>query len=97
MPIDLDSTVVRVEGAISTLLDEEIVILNMAKNNYIALNAIGRRIWDLIEGPILVGDLNLALSREFETSLEQVAADVIPFLNRLEGEGLLDVTSGGSK
>ena len=94
MPIDLNSTVVRLDNVMSTLLDEEIVILNMAKNNYIALNEIGRRIWELLESPIRVEDLNVLLSREFTATPEQIAADVLPFLNNLEDEGLVHVTTG---
>jgi hypothetical protein len=94
MPIDLNSTVVRLDNLMSTQLDEEIVILNMAKNNYIALNEIGRRIWDLLERPMRVEELNLLLSREFAATPEQIAADVVPFLDKLASEGLLDVTVG---
>lgn len=94
MPIDLNSTLVRLDNVMSTLLDEEIVILNMAKNNYIALNEIGRRIWELLERPMRVEDLNLLLSREFDATPEQIAADVLPFLNSLEDEGLVHVTTG---
>ena len=94
MPIDLNSTVVRDDNLMSTPLDEEIVILNMAKNNYAALNDVGRRIWELIERPIRVEELNLLLSREFAATPEQIAADVIPFLDNLEREGLLHVTGG---
>jgi hypothetical protein len=95
MQIDLNSTIVRLDNAMSTPLDEELVILNMAKNNYIALNDIGRRIWELIESPIRVEDLNELLSREFQATPEQIAADVLPFLNNLEDEGLVHVTVGG--
>jgi len=94
MPIDLNTTVMRVDQVMNTPLDEEMVILNMAKNNYIALNQVGRRIWDLLEKPIRVEELNRILSREFGATPEQIAADVLPFLNSLADEGLVHVTSG---
>lgn len=93
MALDVSSTVIRTEGVMTAPVDNEIVILNMAGNNYISLDAIGRRIWDLLETEIAVSELCRQLSLEFEASEEQIAADVLPFLAELEKEGLVRVTA----
>ena len=62
----------------------------MAKNNYVGLDDIGKRIWGLLEKPIRVNALCVQLSRDFEATPEQVADDVIPFLEELEREGLVN-------
>ncbi len=93
MALDLSSTVIRTEGVMTAPVDNEIVILNMAGNNYISLDAIGRRIWDLLETEIAVGELCRQLCLEFEATEEQIAADVLPFLAELEKEGLVRVTA----
>lgn len=91
MAIEATSRVVRTEGMMTAPVDNEIVILNMKGNNYISLDAIGRRIWELLETPVAVADLCQQLMTEFEATEEQIAADVLPFLTELEREGLVRV------
>ena len=91
MAVDATTRIVRTEGAMSAPVDNEIVILNMKGNNYISLDPIGRRIWELIEAPVVVGELCGRLGQEFAGPPEQIAADVLAFLAELEGEGLVRV------
>jgi hypothetical protein len=85
---------VRAEGMPTATLDREAVILNLAGNNYLGLDEVGRRIWELLATPLRVDELCRELAREFEATEEQIAADVLPFLNRLEREGLLRAARG---
>lgn len=91
MAIELTTTVVRTAGIMTAPVDQEIVLLNMAKNNYVSLDAIGRRIWDLIESPVTVIDLCKQLGDEFEGTEQQITSDVLQFLMQLEGNGLVRV------
>jgi len=91
MAIEATSRVVRTSGMMTAPVDNEIVILNMKSNNYISLDAIGRRIWELLENSICVNDLCSQLGTEFEGTQEQICADVLPFLDELEREGLVRV------
>lgn len=91
MAIEAATRVVRTEGIMTAPVDNEIVLLNMKSNNYISLDPIGRRIWDLIETPVVVEDLCGRLEQEFAGTREQITADVIPFLEELEREGLVRV------
>lgn len=91
MAIEATSRVVRTEGVMTAPVDQEIVLLNMKGNNYISLDAIGRRIWEQLESPVVVNDLCRKLCREFNGTLEQISADVILFLAELESEGLVRV------
>jgi DNA-directed RNA polymerase delta subunit len=93
MVIDLSSLVVRTSGIMTAPVDQEIVLLNIAKNNYVSLDAIGRRIWELIESPVNVSDLSWKLAQEFEGSEQQITTDVIQFLTQLESDGLVRVIS----
>jgi len=91
MLLNAASRVMRTEGMMTAPVDNEIVILNMKGNNYISLDAIGRRIWDLLESSIVVEELCQQLGTEFEGTQEQIIADVLLFLNELEREGLVRV------
>ncbi|MBN2148749.1 MAG: PqqD family protein [Anaerolineales bacterium] len=89
MTIESHTVLSRVEELLTTQVDDDLVILNPATDNYIALDKIGRRIWELLETPRRVDDLCQQLSREFNGSLEQITADVLAFLQELEGEKML--------
>ncbi len=89
MTFEATSTIERDGAAMTAPVDDELVILNMAGNNYVSLDAIGRRIWDLLETPCRVDALCLQLSEEFEATPEQIEADVLPFLQELSKDGLV--------
>lgn len=91
MPIELSSQIARTENLMSASVDKEIVILNMAKNNYIGLDEIGLRIWELLERPFSVDELCHRLSREFEAAPEQIESDMLPFIGELINEGLIRI------
>jgi len=89
MPVEMHSVVMRVEDLMSTPLDEEIVILNMVKDHYVGLDETGRAVWDLLAEPRRVDELCELLSREFDATPGEIAADVLPFLEELREEGLV--------
>ncbi|HQQ61549.1 MAG TPA: PqqD family protein [Kiritimatiellia bacterium] len=91
MAIALNSKIVRLEGVMFSQIDDDLVILNMARNNYVNLDATGRRIWELLEKPVHVDELCGQLVREFAATKEQITADVLPFLAELEKDGLVRV------
>jgi len=93
MAIEATTRIVRTEGIMTAPVDKEIVLLNMAGNNYISLDAIGRRIWELLKAPVVVDDLCRQLGTEFEGTQEQIHADVLLFLAELEREGLVRVAA----
>jgi hypothetical protein len=89
--IEPNTWVIRAEGLMATAVDQELVILNIARNSYVGLDDIGRRIWDLLATPYRVDDLCQQLGREYEAPREQVNADVLSFLAEMEREGLVHV------
>ena len=94
MAIDQTSTVVRGDTCMMAPLDEDLVVVSLASNAYIALDAIGRRVWEHLESPIRVDALCACLAEEFDgTPAEGILADVLPFLAELENEGLLKVVA----
>lgn len=96
MAIELDTVVCRVPDLLSTPLDDEIVILNLASDHYVALDDIGRRIWDLVSEPRTVSSLCELLGREFADPEDQIRTDVLAFLNDMADESLLNVIDSKS-
>jgi hypothetical protein len=91
MAITLSSVVVRTAGLMSTVLDRDVIILNPARDNYVGLDEIGRRVWDLLAVPRDVKELCRQVTMEFEGDSRQIAADVLAFLNDLAADGLVNV------
>lgn len=84
--------VVRKPGLPSAAVADELVVLDPALNNYVSLDAVGRRIWEIIEQPIRLEALVGQLRGEFRGEAATIAADVNTFLDALLREGLIDVT-----
>jgi Coenzyme PQQ synthesis protein D (PqqD) len=95
MTIDLHDRVVRTTNLHTARVDDELVILNLERNNYNWLNEVGRAVWDVIESPCEVGDLCRRISQQFDAPEEEIAADILPFLNAMVEEGLARVVADG--
>ncbi|MFN8467424.1 MAG: PqqD family protein [Caldilineaceae bacterium] len=89
--MNLNTTIARANELMSSPVDDELVLLNLARNNYIGLDSIGRRIWELLATPQRIGDLCSRLGQEFAGEPEQIEADVLAFVDELVGEGLVRV------
>lgn len=86
--------VVRKGGLPSTPVDADLVILNLATNNYVGLDDIGRSIWELLEKPLRVAELCQLMTEKYTGTREEIERDVVLFLRELSGEGLVDVSQG---
>lgn len=91
MPIELTSKLSKVKDTMTTEVDNDLIILNMSTNHYVALDPIGRRIWELLENPMQVGALCQQLATEYAGPQEQISADVINFLTQLNDENLVSI------
>jgi hypothetical protein len=66
---------------------DELVMMSAEKGNYIGLNEIGARIWDLIETPQEIELVCARLVEEYEVSPEACRNEVETFLNELVKHG----------
>lgn len=85
------SLVMRNDSLMSAPVDDDIVFLNPASDSYVALDAMGRRIWELLAQPMSVAALVDTLSAQFEGDRADIHGDVIAFLEELVNEGLVRV------
>ena len=87
-----DDAVVKASGdQISSEVNGEAVTLNLKSGVYFSLNAVGSRIWQLLQEPSSVGAIRAVIEREFEVETEQCERDVIRLLDRLASKGLIEV------
>lgn len=89
--MELSSRLARNEQLPSANVDREVVFLNASMDNYVALDEIGRRIWELLESPRTVDDLVAELGQQFSGAQDVIEKDVLTFLRELETEGMVRV------
>jgi len=87
----LNTTVCRTAGLVSTEVDGETVILSIDEGRYFGINAIGSRIWALIEPPIRIDDLITALMQEFEIDRPNCTADVLEFIDEMQKQNIVKI------
>lgn len=85
-----DATLIRrTPSPLAVAIDDDLVFLSLPGNCYVTLDAIGHRIWELIEPPIRFGDLVATLEQQFRAPDGQVRADVEAFLLDIARDGLV--------
>lgn len=86
--------VVRSGEPVDAEVDGAIVMMSLRRGKYYGLDAVGSRIWQLIDRPRRVSDLCAILGAEFEVDAERCEREVIEFLEELAREGLIEVRNG---
>ena len=83
-------TLVRVpKDVVFRELDGEAVILNLESGMYFGLDAIGTRIWRLLEEHGSLRAVWEAMQHEFEVPGETLRSDLLTFINELSAKGLV--------
>jgi trimethylamine:corrinoid methyltransferase-like protein len=85
------STVVAVQDQVSSDLGGEVAILDLAGGVYYGLDAVGARVWELVQKPIEVHEIQETIIEEYDVDRARVERDVHAFLKRLTDEGLVEV------
>ena len=88
------SVVVAVKDQVSCDLAGEAAILNVKSGVYYGLDPVGARIWNLIQEPRKVAEIQTAITDEFEVEPERCARHLVSLLEELLAEGLIEIKSG---
>jgi Coenzyme PQQ synthesis protein D (PqqD) len=83
MPIRLSPDVVFRD------LEGEAVILDLASGRYFGLNAVGTRIWTLLEEGTPIERIVDAIASEYDAEVQQIARDVTALIEQLSSRGLI--------
>jgi hypothetical protein len=89
--LSASSSVVATKDQVSSDLGDEVAILNLEAGTYYGLDAVGARIWSLIQEPRTVEEIRDVLVSEYEVEPDRCESDLIALLQSLEGEGLIEV------
>jgi hypothetical protein len=88
---DPSLTVVAVKEQVSADLAGEAVILNLKSGVYYGLNAVGARIWNLIQEPKTVKAIRDVLFEEYEVELNHCEQELLGLIQELAAAGLVEV------
>jgi pyrroloquinoline quinone biosynthesis protein D len=72
-----------------TVIDDEIVVMNIADGSFFSLTGAARAIWQLIDGKRDRAALLAALAQDYPAAEAAMAADLDAFLLQLEAAGLI--------
>jgi hypothetical protein len=86
-----DSLIRRDPEIMHSAIDEEVVMMSIDQGRYFGLDAMGSRIWNLLEHPMTLGDLCRSLIDAFDVDPELCRREVAVFLGEIEKCGLIQV------
>ena len=93
--LDGEKIIIAAEELVSADLSGEVAILHLDSGIYYGLNEVGTFIWDLIQKPKSVDQINEAVLEEFDVTVEQCQADVSKLLVELAKENLIKIRDVG--
>jgi hypothetical protein len=90
--ISKSAIVVATQEHVSSDLAGEAVILNLRNGMYYGLDAVGSRIWTLIQQPQPVAVLRDTIVAEYDVEAERCERDILTLLTDLAAAQLIEVT-----
>ena len=90
-PLCVQSVVMAASEQISCPLGEESAILNLKNSVYYGLDTVGAHVWELLREPKSVGELRDALLDEYDVEAGRCEQDLLELLEKMRGEGLIEV------
>jgi hypothetical protein len=94
--LSIHSIVTAAPEQVSCPLGDESAILNLKNTVYYGLDPVGARVWSLLQQPRSVRELRDALLEEYEVEAERCERDLLELLEKLRGEGLIQVRSAAA-
>jgi hypothetical protein len=79
----------RADGLMTAAVNDELLMMSIEHGKYFNLNAVGTRIWELLETPTTLDGLVAALTTEYDVAPDTARQEVEHFVNALRDRGLL--------
>lgn len=86
-----DVTIIAAENILSTELHGEAVLLDLDSGIYYGSNDVGAYIWEVLQEPQTVSDLQEAVLAEYDVTASRCRRDIQSFLRKMAAENLIDV------
>lgn len=87
--ICLGKAIVKSRSLPATMVDGDLVMVDLDGGAYLALDPVGQRIWRLLDEPKTLAELCDLLQAEYAVDADQCRADVNAFLMQLQTSKLV--------
>jgi len=94
--VPFSSSVVAAEGQVFSDLGDEVAVLDLKSGTYYGLNAVGARIWSLIQEPRTVQEIHDILISEYEVEPHRCKQDLVMLLQDLAEQELIEIRDASS-
>lgn len=84
MALELHHIIARSQSLVAAPMDDEIVMMNIERGEYLGLDSLASKIWEMTETPIKISDICERLLALYDVEHEQCEQDVLVFVNRLQ-------------
>ena len=95
MKTSLLEKVVPSKNVLTQEVSGEMVLMDLSSEQYFGLDAVGTRIWNLLDQGTAPADLLSILLREYEVEQQQLESDIEELLRQLLEAGLVRVGAEG--
>ncbi|MDR3514480.1 MAG: PqqD family protein [Azospirillaceae bacterium] len=92
-PVTLADTVTWSDRQLATDICGQTVVMSLSASTYCGLDDIGSDIWRRLARPATVANLCAALVRDYQATADVIEADVLPLLEQMRAQGIIDVRS----
>ena len=86
-----DTMIAQTKDQVSCDMDGEAVILNHRKGVYYGLDPVGSTIWNLLQKPIRVEEIQNQLLQSYDVEPARCGRDLLKLLKKLMSEGLVEI------
>jgi hypothetical protein len=90
MKLSPEAIVVASKEQMASDIGGETVILGLTAGRYYGLDAIGARVWQLIQTPTALSEVRDAIVAEYEVEPERCEADLMVLLQAMADAGLIE-------
>ena len=91
MTLSPDTVLVVSAAAVWADVGEETAILDTAAGEYFGVQAVGARVWELLQQPIRMADLCTRIMTEYDVERSRCEADLDEFISALVADGLVRI------
>jgi hypothetical protein len=83
-----DDKVVVTKDQVSCEMGDDVVILNLTEGEYFELSGVGVRIWEMIQQPCRLGDIETSLQEHYCVAPEVLRTDIDELIQNMIVKGL---------
>lgn len=96
MSIPFSSRVVPAPDVLFRMLGDEGVLVNLETGQYLGVNAVGARMWELLGTAASIDAMYAQLLREYEVAPDRLRGDVEAFVGQLVEHHLVQPSPAGA-